>query len=174
MQVCLPITPSTSLPLFTLSICWPEFTMLLPTLINPVPLPIPSIEKHCSSKRMTGDEMLAEPLNSLCQLPVMSWSIYGWNIKCACMCVFKHFFLLMLCCVCACVYAYALWCVVSNEETDGAHSRVWWCRHANTGDSGKDGGTAWVCLFIAYMCLCTSIRNKLALFIRTYRLYICV
>lgn len=80
----------------------------------------------------------------------------------------------MLCCVCACVYAYALWCVVSNEETDGAHSRVWWCRHANTGDSGKDGGTAWVCLFIAYMCLCTSMRNMLTLFIRTYRLYICV
>lgn len=63
-----------------------------PHLLNPVPLPIPSIEKHCTSKRMTGDEMLAEPLNSLCQLPVMSWSIYGWNIKCACMCVFKHFF----------------------------------------------------------------------------------
>lgn len=59
--------------------------------------------------------------------------------------------------VCVCAYKHMLYDVwqVMNK-TDGAHSRVWLSRHANTGDKDKDGGHCVGVFFfflITYMCL---------------------
>lgn len=49
------------------------------------------------------------------------------------------------------MFVYALWCVVSSEQTDGAHSRVWWCRHANIEESKKDEYKSLVYSLIAFL-----------------------
>lgn len=125
--------------------------------------------KHCSSKRMTGDVTLAEPLNSLCQLHCQSWSIYGWNIKCAC------FFLTdVILCVCLCVCVCSVMC---GEEWGDRWCTlqglvVQTCQHGRFRQGWRH--CMGVFVYRIHVSVHEHEKEPHTLDVWTYRLYICV
>lgn len=128
---------------------------LSPPQIKPAPLPVFFTENTAVAGIM-GKQRLAWRRH--CQSCRVGFIVTMYA------CIF--FFSLILCMyVCVCARKLLLcdvWQVMN--KTDGALSRVWWSRHANTGDKGKDGGhCVGVCFFfLLHTCVCTGGKPQAA------------
>lgn len=108
-----------------------EGTLLHHALIKPPPPPICYGDKTA----VRGEERLADALKSWCQL--------HWWLNCY-MCTICVKATCGLVFVCAYSNLYALWCVVSNKQTDGVHSTHWMCQHRTFNQRRRDRADVFV------------------------------